>query len=370
MAVGLGRGYLPERFNFDGNAIGQFAKEGVGPHIDDSFRAISSVYSALGLATHDEAAGLFTFGVAALNLLLVVHHTRSTPPTVSILALFGLTTALSVVYLGTYSKDFLTSVLVLIVLATAGRRLAGEVSVLTAIFLYAAYFRSYWFLVLCGYLAFRLLLARSPDRPTTRRIGFLMGALVLCVALGSLLVIVSQGVSANYYREVVNADRDLSQNANTLIAPFLSIDGPVGGVLNNVITAVTLMVPIPLATIGGAYYLVLALTIFIVWFLFWRALTTLAPLGPRQTPLLVQRAAALSLSFVAAQSVFEPDYGSSLRHLTPLLPLMLYVMWWARGVAMSRGGRQVPSPGAPSRCSEWSTESSGVASTHIPTTRA
>ena len=58
--------------------------------------------------------------------------------------------------------------------------------------------------------------------------------------------------------------------------------------------------------------------------------------GPRRTPLIIQgEYSPISLPLWPRRPFFEPDYGSTVRHLTPLLPLMLYVMWWARNPTLS-----------------------------------
>jgi len=47
--------------------------------------------------------------------------------------------------------------------------------------------------------------------------------------------------------------------------------------------------------------------------------------GLRDLPIAWERGCSLALAMVSIQAVFEPDYGSYLRHLTPLLPLLLFV---------------------------------------------
>ncbi|EOA1112542.1 hypothetical protein ACHM6P_005110, partial [Escherichia coli] len=39
---------------------------------------------------------------------------------------------------------------------------------------------------------------------------------------------------------------------------------------------------------------------------------------------------ALILSFSALQSIFEPDYGSYVRHLSPLYPLFFYIYFLSK----------------------------------------
>ncbi|HEX3639475.1 MAG TPA: hypothetical protein VHV99_29135, partial [Paraburkholderia sp.] len=47
--------------------------------------------------------------------------------------------------------------------------------------------------------------------------------------------------------------------------------------------------------------------------------------------------------FIATQALFEPDYGSYLRHLSPIAPIILYLILRLRGLkeqAASQGSDQ------------------------------
>jgi hypothetical protein len=39
-----------------------------------------------------------------------------------------------------------------------------------------------------------------------------------------------------------------------------------------------------------------------------------------------------AVSFLATQAIFEPDYGSFLRHLSPISPLLMYLLLSSRSV--------------------------------------
>ncbi|MFL6702024.1 MAG: hypothetical protein ACJ8I3_07130, partial [Paraburkholderia graminis] len=45
------------------------------------------------------------------------------------------------------------------------------------------------------------------------------------------------------------------------------------------------------------------------------------------------------VSFLATQAIFEPDYGSFLRHLSPISPLMLYLLLSSRSERESEAPR-------------------------------
>jgi purine-cytosine permease-like protein len=115
-------------------------------------------------------------------------------------------------------------------------------------------------------------------------------------------------------------------DTRTLIEPFFDLEGPVGSLLNSAIVLVTFAVPLPLFLRLSPYYLVVAVFLLVLWFMFARAVH-LSSAESRTDPRWA-RLVALVLSLTVVQSVFEPDYGSYVRHLTPLLPLMLAVILW------------------------------------------
>jgi quinol-cytochrome oxidoreductase complex cytochrome b subunit len=98
-----------------------------------------------------------------------------------------------------------------------------------------------------------------------------------------------------------------------------------------------LLVPIQLFLSGNAFHILSGAMIAFLW------ITALAGIlrakhGPRagaerdihapkkrdsNRSLRATRAAALLLAVVLVQAIFEPDFGSYLKHLTPLLPLFL-----------------------------------------------
>ena len=51
-----------------------------------------------------------------------------------------------------------------------------------------------------------------------------------------------------------------------------------------------------------------------------------------------ERAVALLLGLVVVQAIFEPDYGSYLKHLSPMLPLFLALLPLARRTVRPEAG--------------------------------
>lgn len=229
-----------------------------------------------------------------------------------VVALLGIALVLSAVYLGYYSKDVLVLPICLAALVLpAPRRWAFTVLVALMV-TYGLLFRQYWLIITVVFILLTPIVGRA-------RLHTLVVTLFAVVVFVSVAITVGLGVPADSFRDTVNEYRD---DVGTLITPFLDIPEPFGGVLNNAITLVTLVLPWPVALKGGIYYLMISALLVGIWVLLFRGVS-----GPAKTEPRVRRAAALVLALLCTQAVFEPDYGSALRHLTPLLPLILYVAW-------------------------------------------
>jgi hypothetical protein len=132
------------------------------------------------------------------------------------------------------------------------------------------------------------------------------------------------GVNLNSFREVVSQTNSLY--AQTAIIDYIPVTGPLGGALNALCTLVLLVVPIPLAVTGSPVYLAFAGVMALLWI----TLLTVVRRGMRNGwfvfDVRLARAVSLLLAMVTVLAVFEPDYGSYIKHLTPVLPLFFFVL--------------------------------------------
>jgi len=134
------------------------------------------------------------------------------------------------------------------------------------------------------------------------------------------------GAYPDHYRSFVNEARIGSADAQSAIQPFLKAPEPASGFVNVALTVLTLVIPVPLATNGALYYVALAALIAFLWIVVGRSLKHYRSLPQRAVPPAVSRSVALLVAYLAVQALFEPDYGSALRHLTPLLPCLIVVL--------------------------------------------
>jgi hypothetical protein len=232
------------------------------------------------------------------------------------MALASLYLLLSAVYLSSYSKDVFVLLIVAVVL-TGPRGLGGELLILGAMLMYAYLVREYWFLITVVYIAARYTY-RGRFRSRTVLLFLIVATLVSAVAFA-----VGQGVDLDHFRGVVNEDRTAdAETAITLsVAP-----GVLGSALSSLLVLATLIVPIPLLLTGNPLHAVFFGMVVTMWTLVGRAVRVRLRAGVGGAgDVRWVRTFAMVTSFVLVQSFFEPDYGSYLRHLSPVLPAAIYM---------------------------------------------
>jgi hypothetical protein len=310
---------LPAKFFYDGDRIRGIALGTASAFGDHSYQATGDLYRVAGLAGNDLLVGIVGFG-GLLLLVLIVRLRGTAAPRLSLEIATIITLFLGGVYLSWYSKDPVVLPITALIALPASSRLRWDVLAVLAMAAYSVEFRTYWALVAALYVALRLL---RVERRGLRAAVLL--ALASTLVAGSVLL-VALGVDPDHFRSVVNSVRVGSADAQSAIEPFLTGPKPWSGFLNVCLTLLALVIPLPLAANGGLYYLALAVLIAFLWIVFGRSLTRYPRGRTAEIPAAVSRSIALLVAYLAVQALFEPDYGSALRHITPLLPCLLVVL--------------------------------------------
>jgi hypothetical protein len=255
--------------------------------------------------------------------------------------------ALSAVYLAQYSKDSIALLLSGIVILTGRTRRGGWCLVL-AVIAYAVLFRTYWFGVLLLYFVY-LTLLRHLTYVRALLAGVFVGIGALAVAIQ-----IQFGQHVDVFRVTVNATQARATDVHSLISPVISGGSAIVSYLNSVITFFTLSVPVPLLTHGGIIYLLAGAVVIFVTVRVIDAARSLDSRASKDDADVLQgrRYLSLVLSFWTTQAVYVPDYGSSVKHLTPVLTLVvatLAITDSSRLPAARTRARQARSPSAAPR---------------------
>ncbi|MGV3345105.1 hypothetical protein ACGVWS_04920 [Enterobacteriaceae bacterium LUAb1] len=284
-----------------------------------SYVSTAYFYKLLGFERSSVFFALLSAILIMATYLFILVKVKGSELTILDLGVFLFFVFLSVVNLTWQSKDFIVFLVMLPVLITfATPRIGLAVWTLGAL-LFAYYFRTYWFLFVIEF--YGLLLA-------SRFVTSVKMMVMLCLFSMLVLAIVVQivlGVDVDSFRTSVNEirlDRE-GDGSNTLITPWVPGGNPLLGWINISITWFTFFFPLPLILMLKPYYLIISLFIIMMFTRIWAMMRNLLQC-PKEYPLLLTFSLMI-IAFTVIQSMFEPDYGSYLRHLGPLYPFMFYV---------------------------------------------
>jgi hypothetical protein len=213
--------------------------------------------------------------------------------------------AMAMVYMSTYSKDLVLFLFVIVPFVFFEKKYI-LIWTLFAIF-YAAFFRDYWFVTILLFWGLKIFIIKKPK--------FLILTIPLFYFLISCVYNYIFGVSLSMIRYITNIDRD-ADSAQTAIKNYVDGNNFLLEAVNFIITLVFLIIPIPLLLLAKPFYVILTLLI-VVFFYNFIKLYVKEYKNEKFTNIF-----SFVISFILVQSLFEPDYGSFVRHLAPLYPII------------------------------------------------
>ncbi|MGP5248683.1 polysaccharide biosynthesis tyrosine autokinase [Corynebacterium variabile] len=278
-----------------------------------SFSVIAAFYQRLGLEEQPFLVVVLgaVIGTAVLGVILIRIRGIGKGTLPLVLAL--IVPVLVGIYEATYTKEVLIS-LGLLIVALLPVGVIGEILVVTTLVVLGMEFRTYWLIVATVYVIVRFVISRREGRT----VGRVVWMIILLGVITSLAVWVTQGVPADSFRGEVNDTAARQANTGSLITRFIEAPEPLGGALNSTLTSLFFIFPLPMLLKISPYYLFIGVLFAVIWISAVRAATV----AGRDTPLL-GRLISLPLAFLIVQGLFEPDWGSALRHATPVLPFIV-----------------------------------------------
>ncbi|CAB3804656.1 hypothetical protein LMG28614_06048 [Paraburkholderia ultramafica] len=307
--------FLPARFLFDEAVIFDRMKTVTSfLAFGDSFDNLAWIFNFFGLENY--SISLLGFLVSTFGMFFAIwgSHVRSLRPAEFFLVAFWLVN--QTVYIGVPSKELIISILVLVLLFFSSSRAILALFVFLAA-LVAIYFRSYWGITLVATVV--LYLGPNGIRKPVSLIFF---ALVLFVVVAFAFQ-KAYGESLDFARQNANEWRDPNE-VGSIIVQFIPGSGIFIGVANVAITLATFVLPLRLITSGSPLQTLGGIGVFFTFaivFLRYRAAASLFPVGRFE-----KLCFCFLVSFIATQAIFEPDYGSFLRHLSPVSPMVMYLV--------------------------------------------
>ncbi|AZL10755.1 MAG: hypothetical protein ACTIIH_03455 [Brevibacterium sp.] len=343
----LVRSILPERFLLDDlhlqNAIDD---PGFAPE-DGSFHVLAQFYRAIGLESSPALASTVSMLVLVICLLLAVDFGQWDRAGLIGAGLLVLTVLLGLAYLAQFTKEFVSLLVALVVLLAlrVPNGIVRAVLIVGACLTYGALVRPYWTLV-AALIPVVYFVLRRIRHPLMLILAVVLAYIGLAIAFQ---IFRSEPLGAT--RSWVNSGRTESPVASMITNPDFG-SSAVAGVVSILVVAFFLLVPVPLLAMGSAYYLVAAVAICLLWTVVVIAIVSGRAMRDSKTAWIASALVSLFLILV----IFEPDYGSYLKHLTPFLPLFLALIPL----------RKTPPEGEQREVSTRSTAATGRSETESP----
>lgn len=219
---------------------------------------------------------------------------------------------IGMIYLAQLSKEFWVLVLVMVFFATSVNRWLNILWIGLA-YGYAYYFRGYWYLVIYMYIWLSVM-GRFARRPLHMVALILVGLLAITIAHE-----IFNGGSILQHREGVNSSRDGSVDAKTLINAPLDMHGIIPDWINSCLIWLQMLVPFKLLKTGAPQHVASAIIMFTLFRMMFVGNTEYMRRVYKDVR--IYRCFCLFMAYTSVQAVFEPDYGSMLKHMMPLIPL-------------------------------------------------
>lgn len=309
---------MPPYYFYDQETIFQIMKTTFSFMPANSYGSSAYFYRILGFEKSSVFFALLSSLLIMGTYVFILIKVRGGDLNIVDLGVFLFFIFLSVINLTWQNKDFIVFLVMLPLLLTFASRATGLIVWTLLAMVYAYYFRTYWFLFL---LEFYGLWIASRYLKTGKALFIL--CLLSLLAL-SIMVSVALGVDADSFRTSVNEGRmdNGQEGSNTIIRPWVGGGNPLLGWINISITWITFFVPFPLILLLSPYYLVISFFIIMMFKKIWQVASRV--MTDKSYPLLTVFT-LLVIAFTVIQSMFEPDYGSYVRHLAPMYPLMFYI---------------------------------------------
>lgn len=295
---------FPEKYFFDSLTLEYGIEHPVRERLDQSFSNTAKFYRIFHI---DKS---FTAPLLALFFYFFVIFKLFKNYSVNYISFFSyilivLYSAIAMVYMATYSKDFLLFLIVMVSFVFFEKKSLIIWSIF--VFFYAYFFRNYWFISIALFWGIKLFLVKKPK------------LLILFIPFYYILISFVYnyifGTPLSLIRYMTNLDRD-AESAQTAIAIFIQGDNFFLEAANYFVTLIFLIVPLPLLLLAKPLYIVLTILISLFFYNFLKLFVK--EYGNKE----YSNIFSFVISFMLVQSLFEPDYGSFVRHLAPLYPLV------------------------------------------------
>ncbi|MBV7582751.1 hypothetical protein KW851_07965 [Pseudomonas sp. PDM33] len=310
------RDIVPEKYFYDSASIDSLKHSAEVLEIGNSYNNTALFYQLLGI-NEDSTLNSLLFPAIFITAIFYILRRLETKNLLGTTAICFYACITAAIYLSQYSKESIVLLLCLGFLASCHSLRLLTIWVAAAA-VYAIYFRAYWLITL-SLFAVNLLILKKYNKPTL----FLATAFLLYLLLALLLPII-YGQELGQHRINSNGDRIGSIDALTLITPTIPGSGWLLDTINTFLQLLLLLFPVPLAFTGNILHLTSFIALSLISCIALIKLKQQHKSGALRNSPKLRSGYSLLFSALSVQAIFEPDYGSYIKHLTPLLTILMF----------------------------------------------
>lgn len=313
---------LPPKYYYDANTIKRFMVYATEFLPLNSYNNTAFFYKLLGFnfSTSLLYGGIFTYTLAFVLLFLNLNMGKISLNR-NFIYLFTGWILIASIYLGQFSKEITIVMLSSILLYFAKLNKNKFIfPLIVFISLYAYYFRMYWFII----LYFLILFYFFDKKRGWIKYVFILSGILFMFFLASL-----KGIYFTNAREIVNVNRIGSIDAQTIILNIFPNTNFIFDFLNSTTVFLIFFLPVSIIVkLNIKYILFFLWELLNIWF-FIKATNFIFNHKfslPRYIFNRAKFSIYLIITFTMTQSLFEPDYGSFLKHQIGIISLHLYLL--------------------------------------------
>lgn len=266
----------------------------------------------------------FAYALAFIfSLALIIMFSRLPNPTFIQTAYYLATIGLLNIYVFNISKDIIQFLIFflmyLVVIAPRINSWIKLVLILGLFYWESTFFRSYYIIMgalfVAAYLLLRYIQAKKIKVNSKLAINFLLMMFTAFICF----LLIAQVIMPEEYQAVIGVrESNLNEDAVSQIENWIQSDGTLIVFLANyVINSIRMMIPIELLTKGLSYLPFVVFQIFTLYYLF----QTIKSLNS-STKAEVILSLAIFIGYLMGSFIFEPDFGSFVRHEAATFPIL------------------------------------------------
>lgn len=317
---------LPPKYFFDATTIRNFYVLDYDDNIDSGFANTAKFYSLFGFGSINDdpiLEGLFTYSLFYFCIVWIIYKTRHVIScnTFFFMSIWNIPSA---IYLGQLTKEIIPILLFTIIINVLISKTSWKLSiVILFLLLYTYFFRKYWIIsIYWSACVSSFLLLKYRFKTENGMVNLILRWAIL---ISSILVVFLAASYQDMYltdvRDIINISRQDSDDAITATKNIIENSSIFTDIVNWFYLWVSLLFPIQFIMLqpmifGIAIWNVLNVYVF-----------SSICMHIKNQGICLQWILPIAwiISFSLTQGLFEPDFGSYLRHQIVLLPLYLFL---------------------------------------------